>query len=276
MKKRACCLLLAITVLGAGAFPARAVDEVWPSWAPRPTETQEIAAPTPTPHSHSTDLETGEIEGTDGTASGSTEYIGHIVPSLVSVTVPLEVDFYIDPSAEVDITCADGAKAQVSRVLNAETAQVVNRSVVPVAVSVTATDAVSMTPGEDAQPYLDPTRDKPFTLVHTLEEVGPAGTALLVLGTGTADTPQTFASLAEFESRALVPPANGEEGPVIPVLSVMAGQSEPLWVYGKAASDRYYGHYQFSLTTTFHVEPVKYVMPLAETTGGKPEEDIAP
>lgn len=255
MGKRVRCLLLAAVIaLGAVSWPGARAAEGEPE-APDGMQIVSNDVPVdvgPPPEPESTQ-DVLDISG-GGSDAFDTEFTGRIKLTLISAALPCQVDFAINPSEEIDLSFEDGARTQVTQITNPTVAQVINYSSVPIDVSVIAVGGEQFRPGADTKEWIT-SRDKPFTLVGALDEVGPPGTALLVLGY----QGRRFESQEDFESCALVPTAAGETPEPIRVARVEAGPSSAsaLWVYGKIASDGDYGHYGFSVETTIRVEAAR-------------------
>lgn len=263
MRKQACCLLAAALLLSGGVLPVLAAE------TPSPAPSQTIPMPQPThviPDPEETSVVYTEPKESEKPTGQETKYIGRIVPSLVSVTVPLAVDFEMDPDVAVELSFDEGS-ATVSQVTSPETAKVVNQSNMPVTVSVTTTKDKTVEDG------------KTLTLVNTLDAAAEPGNALLVLAGAATPGPgepsalserlEGVENLADFEGRALPDPdAVPAPAAPIPVMTLDAGEARTLGVYGKAAPG---AGYVFSFKATFRVEPVKKADPPAETTGNAPD-----
>lgn len=162
-----------------------------------------------------------------------TEYKGVIQATILSVALPTDMVFAMDPNADVDV------QAGKSQTINAKSA-VINNSVVPIDVSV-----INVT---NLKSSFD-TDEKKFQLVQKLSDVS-SGTAILVVG----EEGETFTDEAAFEAKALNVPEEGGQFVPLSVMNIPAGKTKYMQVFGKIASDVTLGYFSLDMDTTIKVE----------------------
>lgn len=173
-----------------------------------------------------------------------TELLGNIEVALISVTMPTDIEFQVNPEADFDARNQPGGQIVCP---DASALKVTNNSVVPVRLEIAEVadirrEDVLYSVNGDAGPK------QSFRLVNRISEAQELGRAILVLGT--AD--RHYAGDADFEQYAIYP---GRKG--IPVIEYLeAGGSEGLKVYGKVTAD-FYGEYQFTVRPTLKISAVR-------------------
>ena len=170
-----------------------------------------------------------------------TELVGNIEVAIISVILPSDVDFTVDPEAEFN------AKTSPSgQITSPASLAVTNNSVVPVRLEIA--EVREFQPGDMKFAELFPEGPgRSFKLVDRIADAEQPGTAILVLGR----KDQVYASDADFEQYAICPGKTG-----IPVTEMAAEETVELCIYGKAAAD-FYGAYEFTVRPTLKISTVR-------------------
>ena len=158
---------------------------------------------------------------------------GTITSDLMSVTIPTEVPFNINPNKSMNLNQG------VTHVTNPSDAFVINHSGAPITITVDSLSPTKISSTAD-------TVGQSFELVQRIAQIQP-GTALLVLGT----INETF-NQRSFQSRAL------REGNDIdiPVATIGVNTKTALNVYGQMAVDENWQDFNITVTPTIKVEMV--------------------
>jgi len=174
-----------------------------------------------------------------------TELKGQIDVALISVTLPSDVEFKVNPLGNFSLTTPGG------QITNPEPDKfiVTNHSAVPVQLEIASVEDIRP---EDVSfaPMDGPGRgpEQKFQLVDRISQVNAYGTAILVLGKAS----QTYGSEADFERYAICPGKTG----ITVAESIAAESSVELQVYGKVMAD-FYGEYQFTVRPTLKISAVR-------------------
>lgn len=183
---------------------------------------------------------------TDGSHEVPTELKGVIEVSLISATLPSDVEFGVNPERNFTL---DDPGAQMDNP-SPDKFTVTNHSAVPVRLEIASVDYLK--PGDVTFASLKGDYDngpgQAFRLVDRISEVNAYGTAILVLGEAGA----AYRSGGEFEQYAICP---GKVG--IPVAErIEAESAAKLQIYGKVMAD-FYGEYQFTVRPTLKISTVR-------------------
>lgn len=190
----------------------------------------------------STEVQTKDVElnPNDGTASVPVEMKATVTASLISVSLPADgFDFTVDTEQTFDISTPS---AQIT----SPDVTVVNHSVVPVKLEISSVPEVGAQDVRFSEKFSD-YAEQSFRLVDTISEVGPPGTAILVLG----DSSRRYSSSEEFERYAILPGRTG-----IFVAEIPAEDQAVIKLYGKAAPD-FYGEFEFTVRPTLKISAVR-------------------
>lgn len=189
-----------------------------------------------------TGVELGGIElnpEEEESASVPMEMKATLMASLISVAMPADgFEFQVNPEASFDLSDPAGQ-------ITSPDVKIENRSVVPVKLEISQVEV-----REDEIRFSEKFSNdyvQSFKLVDTLSEVGPPGTAILVLGMEN----RQYRSSREFEHYAICPGKTG-----IYVAEIEAGGTTTLKLYGKAAPD-FYGSYEFTVRPTLKISAVQ-------------------
>lgn len=180
------------------------------------------------------------FDNLDGTKDVETELTGNIDVTIISVILPSDVDFTIDPKAEFN-----ARTSPAGQINSPDNLAVTNNSVVPVRLEIA--DVSEIRPGD--MKFAEAFPGSPvqsFRLVDRISEAEKPGTAILVLGR----KDRTYISESDFEQYAICP---GKKA--IPVTDMAAEETVELSIYGKAAAD-FYGAYQFTVRPTLKISAV--------------------
>ena len=176
----------------------------------------------------------------DGKKEVQTELVGTIEVTIISVILPSDVDFTVDPGAEFNARTSPGGQ-----ITSPENLAVTNNSVVPVRLEIA--EVPEIRPEDIFEEIVPGGSIRSFRLVDRVAEAEKPGTAILVLG----KKDRTYASEADFEQYAICP---GKKG--IPVTEMAAEETVELSIYGKAAAD-FYGAYEFTVRPTLKISAVR-------------------
>lgn len=174
-----------------------------------------------------------------------TKLKGVIDVKLISVTLPSEVEFRVNPESEFSLG-APGAQMDNP---SPDKFTVTNDSSVPIRLEIASVEKVE--PGDVS--YASPKGEssgpvQAFKLVDRIAGVNAYGTAILVLG----EAGKTYPNEVEFEKHAICP---GKVG--IPVVErIEAGETAELQIYGKVKED-FYGAYEFTVRPTLKISAVR-------------------
>lgn len=176
----------------------------------------------------------------ESSASADSTVTGRINVQLISVEMPAgDFDFNLDAGGPFRLS-DPGAQIQSPDI------HVVNRSVVPVKVEISQIAGITEKDLVFSEQFSDQ-EEQTFRLVNRLSEVGPFGTAILVLGVSGA----TYSSEQEFEQYAMVPGRTN-----IFLTEIPAEDSRDLNLYGKITPD-FYGEYSFTVRPTLKISAVQ-------------------
>lgn len=181
----------------------------------------------------------GDLELTpeEESASVPMEMKGTVTASLISVSLPADgFEFTADPEIPFDLSVPS------AQILSPDV-KVENHSVVPVKLEIVDVEVGNVRFSEK----FDTARNQSFQLVDKLAQVGPYGTALLVLGMES----RSYNSREEFEHYAICP---GK--PPIYVAEIGAEDQTTLKLYGNVAAD-FYGSYEFTVKPTLKISAVQ-------------------
>ncbi|MCH1942157.1 hypothetical protein [Holdemania massiliensis] len=202
------------------------------------TQTLQAEDPTPTPlpsaPSEQKDLALGDKESDD---SLSTEFNGTVRASLLSATLPAAVGFTYDPAAAFDPTRGE------NQVSTPAAFAATNNSPVPVVLEITAVSVPDPLIGENPLDH----SQQIFSLVQSVDEVQQPGSAILAV----RPRGETYASLSEFEKFALDP--EREASDPLRMVTIPTDRTIPLEIWGKFASDRFYGEYGVKVKITLKI-----------------------
>lgn len=194
-----------------------------------------------------------------GEAGAEASITGTVRAHLVSATLPSSIAFTFDPAAEFDPTAG---KNQVD---TPSAAAAANHSVVPVVLEITQVQVPEPVVGNHPLNGSEQTlklvarvddafeEDETGVLKRTAQGVGEAGTAILAV----RPRGETFGTTAEFEQYALVTDGSITEQAPRRAATLPAESTVPLEVYGKFASDRFYGEYAVGVKVTFKIRALQ-------------------
>ena len=191
--------------------------------------------------------------------SASTEITGTIRASLLSAVLPANIAFTYDPAAEFD------PAAGKNQVKTPEAAKAANNSVVPVVLEITEVAVPDPVVGHHPLNGSEQTlklvahvddvfeKDPEGNAERAAQGVGEPGTAILAV----RPRGERFSTTAVFEQYALVTDGSITQAAPVRAATLPAQSTVPLEVWGKFASDRFYGEYGVRVRVTFRIRALQ-------------------